>query len=335
MSGVSRVIEIMRAARWLSEHNVKLRDKVVVVTDPKVAQEIPIAFAGAAASVGAEVVTVYMRPPTAPAEEPPRLVVDIMKGADVAISCASETLNFTSAAAACMQAGGLHLSVPGASIDTFTRGTVEVYFDEKEYQKMRSRAFWLKDMLTKASEIRVTSEHGTDIKGSIKGRLPLPSYGQAEGDYRGTAFPAGEVMIGPIEGTTEGTVIYDASMGGVGKINTPIKMIVKKGKVYEIAGGEEADRLHRLVEKSGEGADNIAEFGIGINHMGIITGNKNEDKRISGSAHIALGNNRFAGNVPKGIAGDVEAKIHLDGVVAKVTVYVDGQKIVDNGNLLF
>ena len=193
MSGVSRVIEIMKGARWFCDRNIKKGERVVVVTDPKVAQDIPMAFAGAAASVGAEVVTIFMPPPSAPAEEPPKLIADIMKSADVAISCASETLNFTKAAAACMRAGGCHLSIPGANVETFIRGIVEVYFDEDEYQKMRSRALWLKDMLTKSNEIRVTSEIGTDIKGSIKGRIPVPSYGEAEGNYLATSFPTGEV----------------------------------------------------------------------------------------------------------------------------------------------
>jgi len=336
MSGVSRVIAIMKAAKWHAEHNIKKGDKVVVVTTPTVVQDIPIAFAAAASSMGAEVVTVYMPPPSAPGEEPPKLVTDIMRSADVAITCSSETLSFSNAMIGCIQAGGKHLSVPGAGVDTLVRGIVEVFFDENEYQKMHSRALWLKDVLTKGNEIRVTSENGTDIKGSIRGRLPLPSYGIAEETYRHTSFPTGEVMIAPVEGTTEGVVIYDTSMGGIGRINTPIKMIVKKGKAYEIVGGEEADKLRRLVEKSGEGADNIAEFGIGINHMGIVTGNKNEDKKIAGTAHIALGDNyAFGGRLVEGIAGDVKANIHLDGVVSKVTVYVDEEKIVDNGKLLF
>ena len=67
MSGTSRVIEIMRAARWFCDHNIKKGDNTVVVTDPNVAQDIPLAFAAAAASVGAKVVTVFMPPPSAPA----------------------------------------------------------------------------------------------------------------------------------------------------------------------------------------------------------------------------------------------------------------------------
>jgi len=335
MSGTSRVIEIMRGARWFCDHNIKKGDNTVVVTDPKVAQDIPLAFAAAAASVGARVVTVFMPPPSAPAEEPPKLVADIMKSADVAISCASETLNFTKAAAACMRAGGIHLSVPGANVETLIRGTVEVFFDENEFQKMRSRALWLKDMLTKADQIRFTSENGTDIKASIKGRLPVPSYGQAEGDYRAASFPTGEVMLAPIEGTAEGVYVVDASMGGIGKIQTPITIVAKGGRIEDIKGKDEADKLRALVANSGKGADNIAEFGIGLNHMGLVTGNKNEDKRIAGSAHIALGNNCFIGNVPEGTSGTVDAKYHLDGVISRATVYLDGEKIVENGTLLF
>jgi leucyl aminopeptidase (aminopeptidase T) len=326
----------MRAAKWHAEHNIKKGEKVVVVTTPTVIQDIPIAFAAAAASMGAEVVTVYMPPPMVPGEEPPKLIADIMKAADVAITCSNETLSFSNAMIGCIQAGGRHLSVPGAGVETMIRGTVEVYFDENEYQKMRSRALWLKDVLTKGSEIRVVSGNGTDVKGSIKGCLPLPAYSIAEETYRHASFPSGEVMLHPVEGTTEGTVIYDLSMGGIGKINTPIKMTVKKGKAYKIEGGEEAERLLRIVEKAGEGGDNIAEFGIGINHMGIATGNKNEDKKIAGTAHIALGDNHaFGGRLVEGIAGNVETTIHLDGVVSNVTIYVDGEKIVDKGKLLF
>jgi len=336
MSGISRIIQISKAAKWHAEHNIKKGEKVVVVTTPTVVQDIPIAFASAAYAMGAEVVTVYMPPPSAPGEEPPQLIADIMKAADVAITCSSETLSFSNAMIGCIQAGGKHLSVPGAGVDTLIRGTVEVYFDEKEYQKMRSRALWLKDVLTKGSNVKITSENGTKITGSIKGRLPLPAYSIAEETYNHASFPSGEVMLAPVEGTANGVVYFDTSMGGIGKINTPIKMIVEDGLCKKIEGGEEADRLRTLVENSGEGADNIAEFGFGINHMGIITGNKNEDKKIAGSAHVALGDNHaFGGRLVEGIAGNVEAKIHLDGVISKVTVEIDQEKIIDNGKLLF
>ncbi|MDN5346525.1 MAG: aminopeptidase [Clostridia bacterium] len=336
MSGTSMVIEIMRAAKWHAEHNYKPNDRVVVVTTPTVQQEIPIAFAAAWASMGAEVVTVYMKPPLAPGEEPPKAVADTMKSVDVAITCCNETLSFSNAMIGCIQNGGRHLSVPGAGIDTFRRGIIEAYFDEREFQKMRSRALWLADLLKKAKTIRVTTPKGTDISGNIDGRLPLPAYSIAEETYNHASFPSGEVMIAPIEGTAEGIAIIDTSMGGIGKINTPIKLTVKEGKVVKIEGGEEAERLRKLVERSGEGADNLAEFGIGINHKGIVTGNKNEDKKIAGTAHVALGDNHaFGGRLVEGIAGEVEANVHLDGVMQQVTIYVDGEKIVDNGRLLF
>ncbi|MFC1861962.1 aminopeptidase, partial [Chloroflexota bacterium] len=265
MSGASRVIEVMRAAKWVIEHNVKKGQHVAILTNPTVPQEIPTALAAAAASIGAIVVTVYFPTPSVPSEEPPKTVLGIMKSADVVISAAAHSVSFTRAKLESAKLGGIHIGSPGDEIDSYVKGCVEVYFDESEFQKMHERGLWLADLLMKANEVRITSENGTDIKGSIRGRVPFPSTGITFGPYTGTAFPSGEVMLPPVEGTSEGVVVLDTSMGGIGRITTPIRLTVKEGKVYEIAGGEEADRLRRLVENAGEGGDNLAEFGIGLN----------------------------------------------------------------------
>ncbi|MFH1410926.1 MAG: aminopeptidase [Patescibacteria group bacterium] len=330
-----RVMEIMRAAKWHAEHNIKKGDQVVVITSTTVQTEIPTAFASAAFSRGAEVVMATMRPPKVAGEQPPETIRAIMKAADVAITASSETLSFSHAMIDCIQSGGRHLSVPGASPETFMNGIVEVYFDEAEFQKMRTVAIKYSDALTKTNDVRIVTARGTDIRGSIKGRLPLPSYGIAEETYNHTSFPTGEVMIAPVEGTGEGKVVIDICMSYVGKINQPITIYFEGGKAVRFEGGDQAASLQRAVERLGNNSDNLAEFGFGINHFGVITGNKNQDKKILGTAHVALGSNyAFGGRLVEGIGGEVDAPCHMDGVMDAVTVYFDDEKVVEEGRLL-
>ncbi len=330
-----RIMELMRAAKWHAEHNIKKGDQVVVVTSTAVQKEIPIAFASAAFAQGAEVVTASMRPPKVAGEEPPRTIYALMKAADAAITASSETLSFSDAMIDCIRSGGKHLSVPGASLETFMHGIVEVYFDEKEFQKMREVTRKYADALKSTNEVRITSPGGTDIRGSLKGRLPLPSYGIAEETYNHTSFPTGEVMIPPVEGTAEGKVVIDISMSYVGKIVRPLTIYVEGGKAVRFEGGDQARAIQELVERLGNNADNLAEFGFGTNQFGVITGNKNQDKKIRGTAHVALGNNyAFGGRLVEGVGGEIKAPCHLDGVMDRVTAYFDGEKVIEEGRLL-
>ncbi len=68
-------------------------------------------------------------------------------------------------------------------------------------------------------------------------------------------------------------------------------------------------------------ARNIADFGIGINPRAKLIGNVLEDEKVGGTVHIALGDNSTFG-------GDVIAGIHLDGIITKPKLFVDGEDFV-------
>jgi leucyl aminopeptidase (aminopeptidase T) len=52
-----------------------------------------------------------------------------------------------------------------------------------------------------------------------------------------------------------------------------------------------------------------------------------EDEKVAGTVHVALGNN-------VGMGGTVDVPIHLDGVIRRPTLRVDGQVVVDDGKLV-
>ncbi|MFT4326928.1 MAG: aminopeptidase, partial [Candidatus Woesearchaeota archaeon] len=127
---------------------------------------------------------------------------------------------------------------------------------------------------------------------------------------------------------TNGTIVYDGSIAGVGKITTPIKLEVKKGKATIVSKNKDSTKLKKLLESVGPKAYNLAELGIGTNPNAILTGNVLEDEKVLGTCHIALGNDlsyNGTNNVP----------IHLDGIILKPTITVDGKIIMKDGKEYF
>ncbi len=135
-----------------------------------------------------------------------------------------------------------------------------------------------------------------------------------------------EAAIAPVEGTAEGVFKVDASMLGIGLMKEPMTLHVRKGQLVEIEGGEERERLGGLLEKADDNASNIAEFGIGTVPRGKVTGAL-DDKRLLGTAHIAVGDNHSIGGI-------VTSNIHLDAVTLDVTIELDGKAIIQDGKLV-
>jgi aminopeptidase len=71
----------------------------------------------------------------------------------------------------------------------------------------------------------------------------------------------------------------------------------------------------------------VAELGIGTNGRARPSGNVLEDEKILGSCHVAFG-------ASAAIGGTVQVPVHLDCVVMKPDVSVDGEQFVREGALL-
>ena len=82
-----------------------------------------------------------------------------------------------------------------------------------------------------------------------------------------------------------------------------------------------------LLTAHGPDGTNVAELGIGTNEKAMLTGNVLEDEKILGTAHVAFG-------ASAAIGGTVQVPVHLDCVVMKPDVSVDGEPLVREGELL-
>jgi len=103
-------------------------------------------------------------------------------------------------------------------------------------------------------------------------------------------------------------------------------MKVNSGFVREISGGTEAKKLKALLDSVGELAYNIAELGIGTNDKAKLVGSVLEDEKVMGTVHMALGDNMSMG-------GKISVRSHLDGIILKPTLVVDGVTLMKDGVL--
>jgi leucyl aminopeptidase (aminopeptidase T) len=93
----------------------------------------------------------------------------------------------------------------------------------------------------------------------------------------------------PMEGTANGTIVFDGSVADLGKLVEPIELKVEHGIARIVSTSAAAQELDRALSAHGSDAYNIAELGVGTNDRAIVSGEILEDEKVLGTVHIALG----------------------------------------------
>jgi len=301
---------------------VKKNEKILVITD-EVKREIGCSIYSNAVRLGYHSLLVEMKAGKINGEEPPAEVADLMQRFDVVFCPTAKSLTHTDARRAASAKGVRVATFPGITKEVMIRGM------NADYKKISKLSIKLMNILEKCSDVKVLSPSGTDISFSIKGRKSYASKGLFHAKGESGNLPTGETYLAPVEGTANGIFVVDGSMAGLGLIkNANISITVKDGYADKITGGVLASRLKKQLDSVGREARNIAEFGIGTNDSARLSGILLEDEKVMGTIHIALGNNVSMG-------GSINVPIHLDGVIKKPTVYLDGKILMKDGKFLF
>jgi leucyl aminopeptidase (aminopeptidase T) len=136
-------------------------------------------------------------------------------------------------------------------------------------------------------------------------------------------FPDIEINTSIVEDSGNGRIVIDGSISGAGVLDYPITLVVERGKIVDIEGGEEADQLRkRLDDFHDKNMYQIAEIGIGLNPEGCVRGVIIEDESTLGTGHIGIGNNIFMG-------GMNQASSHIALVFTHPKIILDGKMIID------
>lgn len=314
---------LVDVARRVLEVNLGLREgeNLLIITDTE-KEDIGRALFEAGLMLGAEAQLVVMKPRSRNAEEPPKPIAEAWRAADAFLAPTKYSLTHTQARKRATDSGARGATMPGITVDIFTR-TLSIDYRETVL-KLGSK---LLEALRGARTVRITTEAGTDIRFSVEGREFHLDSGIYDKPGSWGNLPAGEVYIAPVEGTAEGKVVIDASLsGGIGVLEEPVVVEVREGKAVSIEGGRQAEVLKRILESVGrpEAFNFPAELGIGCNPAARVTGIVLEDEKVLGTVHLAFGDNSTFG-------GTVRAGVHIDGVIYKPTLEVDGTTLIDGG----
>lgn len=312
---------LRKAARNALKHcfNLQPDESVLVITDEPL-RKIGYYFFEEAKRISKHTVLVEITPGERHGDEPPPSIAEMMKQFQILIIPTSKSMSHTQARREASAAGARIATLPAITIDTMKRTL------NANYQKIAERSRKLADRLCGAKTARVTSPAGTEITMSIQGRKVEPDTGLIHNSGNFSNLPAGEVYLAPVEGTAEGTIVVDGSMAGIGKLKKAIKMRVSGGFVREISGGAQAKKLKQILDSAGELAYNVAELGIGTNDKAKLVGSVLEDEKVLGTVHMALGDNMSMG-------GRISVRSHLDGIILKPTLMVDGVILMKEGVL--
>lgn len=301
--------------------NVTAGETAVVITDPMRPAVIAESIARAARAQGAEVTEIHFDGELMNGELSPDIGAKI-ENARVVFCLTSKTLAYTGAIAACRQNGGRVIALTEATEATLTQGSIET-----DFIKLAPAVAYVKKSFDQARDVSVTAPGGTNLTLSIKGRSAACCTGICHHPGELTTLPAVEVYIAPVENLTQGIFVADATASRLGLLKTAITLRIADGRVFSVEGGAEADRLRNILESTNsENSYVIAEFALGLNPLGDLTGSIISDEGLYGTGHFALGTNLTFG-------GRNSAPLHLDLVYQKPTVFLDGNLFMKNGVL--
>lgn len=171
------------------------------------------------------------------------------------------------------------------------------------------------------SQVTVKSETGTNISFRIN---KFGSFNHFINDTSDIAFlPPSEIYAGIHLGSANGEIVVDLTVGQLycegklfekfGLVSSPVKLIVKNGKIANVIGNEKL--LQHLAEIEDK-ASAIVELGIGLSQM-EPTGIIGIDESILNTCHFGIGNGTFYGI-------DNKSSIHLDVVLTNPQVLIEG-----------
>ncbi len=289
-------------------------ESCVIVTDDK-RQPIGEALYSAASAITDDAVVVRYPPGDTHGSEPPAPVAAAMADADVVLAPTTKSLSHTRARGAANEAGARVATLPGITPAVFTTGL------DADYETIAAHCDDVLEQVADAEEIRVTSPGGTDITFAIGSRDWNADTGIVHEAGEMSNLPAGEVFVSPE--SADGTYVVDGTMRPHGRLESDqsLRFEVEDGLVTHIGDDAIRETVEAAAEAVGDAAYNLAELGIGTNvAVTELVGSVLLDEKAGGTVHIAIGDDM-------GIGGDVEAPIHLDGIIRDVSVYADGTEI--------
>jgi len=294
-------------------------ENVLIVCDPN-KRALADALVTEARGMGAEAMLVEMSERETNGTEPPDAIAQAMLACDVVVAPTTKSLSHTEARHAATGKGVRVATMPGVTEDMLVRTM------SADYAQIARRSRALAQLITDGDEVQITSAAGTDVRISVAGRTGLADDGDLTEPGAFGNLPAGEGFVAPVEGATQGRIVFDGSIWPIGKLEEPLIAEIEDGYATSLSG-RHAREFEDLLSRYGRDAFAVAELGIGTNDAATLTGNVLEDEKILGTIHVAFGDNHTFG-------GAIRVSSHQDGIVLEPTVRIDERVVLDDGRLV-
>ena len=168
---------------------------------------------------------------------------------------------------------------PGITMDMLTDGALSL--TREQNIEMQNNARTLLSLLQDVESVHVTSPSGSDFTLGVKGRTWFSDTFVDWKKMKWMNLPTGEVLIGPVETSMQGTLVCDLAVGGIGPLKKPIEIDVKNGKVESIKSEDtEALKIVKETQSIDAMAKLIGEFAIGLNPMARIVEEFLESEKV-------------------------------------------------------
>jgi leucyl aminopeptidase (aminopeptidase T) len=201
-----------------------------------------------------------------------------------------------------------------------------------DYSAVQAKGQAIKELLSKTGEVRITIPNGTDLKLKVKGRTVNVSDGvlseaklKAGGSALNLWMPAGEVLVTPVPGTAEGTLVDDRMLW-LGKEILGVTATVKAGNITTITAKSGWEGIKSDWDAMGPKKNELSVIDFGINPA-VPTGGRLETYMGAGNVSINTGGNDWAG-------GSNKEPIGIVFLLSGATVTLDGKPFITNGALL-
>jgi leucyl aminopeptidase (aminopeptidase T) len=313
--------DLARAVQAVVRDCVVVREgeEVLVVANPAT-QHIGELLRAEAQEAGGDAVLAVMGEREQHGTEPPDAVAAAMQRADVVLTPTVQSLSHTAARRAANAGGTRVATLPGVTEEMLARVM------SADMPELRRRGHAVAGILTAGSEARISDANGSDLVLSIEGREAIPDTGELSEPGAFGNLPCGEGFISPRHDAGEGRLVVDGIIASIGVPNPPADLRVEDGRLVS-AMSREGEELLKQLSMHGTDATRVAELGVGTNERAILSGELLEDEKILGTVHVAFG-------ASAGIGGEIQVPVHLDCVVMKPDLTIDGEPVIRAGELL-
>ena len=315
-------IKLAKAAKAVVETSLAIKpgEQVAIAADDDSDFAIVQALTAAVHAVGAEP-TVLVMPRRALAGGPAtRVMAKALLGADVIIAPTTTGLGFTDEFGEALKNGARGIVMTATDRNLLTAGA-----GLADYNKVYAVTKPLSEIMTSGKTITVTCRNGSTSPPRSRVRRPASALPSPASPVRSRASrrvsPGSAPRRAPARASWSPTAPRTCSAS-----SPPLAVYFEKGLAVDFKGGPQAEELRQILTPI-ENGFNLGELSIGTNETGRFTGNVTEDKKALGTSHFALGNSV--------VGGTVKADIHMDLLILKPTIEVDGIRLVTDGEIVY